>query len=275
MEKFKSGATVYSADGQAAEYVAHIAEGHIVRPMVEAYSGDGESSYEYLCDPVTWRAAFAVPPVAKFNDELRAIHSKIAAATEALAAKRAEDAMFNATAAKRKAARDQVDTLRYVDEFLAGKLTHYAVLSEYQTPHVMLVGDATQGDRPYNKEMRLLCLYGKLNGTRTPYWQLHKYSDSSGFYGDTVVPARSQEEAEGYIRAHIEKCLGEQLKEQTYRATTFVAHADAWLVPVPAALRKISDEAKAKVVATEVEEAQKKYAASVERMKFLGLPVSA
>ncbi|MFZ3286601.1 MAG: hypothetical protein WA191_07095 [Telluria sp.] len=271
MEKFKSGATVYSADGQAAEYVARIDEGHIVRPMVEAYSGDGESSYEHLCDPVTWRAAFAVPPVAKFNDELRAIHSKIAAATEALAAKRAEDAMFNATAAKRKAARDQVDTLRYVDEFLAGKLTHYAVLSEYQTPHVMLVGDATQGDRPYNKEMRLLCLYGKLDGTRTPYWQLHKYSDSSGSYGDTVVPARSQEEAEGYIRAHIEKCIAIQLKELNYSANTIVAHADAWSVPVPDSLRKLSDDIKAKAKEQEIESARKNYTASADRMRSLGL----
>jgi hypothetical protein len=271
MEKFESGATVYSADGQAAEYVARIAEGHIVRPVVEAYSGDGESSYEHICDPVTWRAAFAVPPVAKFNDELKAIHDKIAAATEALAEKRAEDSMFNATAAKRKAARDQVEQLRYVDEFLAGKLTHYAVIPSYGVPRVMLVADATQGDRSYNQEMRLLCLYGKLDGMRTPHWRLHQYSDSSGGYGDQVMPARSQEEAEGLIRSHLAKAIAEQVKQQDYHAYGVVLSADAWGVEVPDILRAISDGVEAKKKAEEIEKVRKEYAASCDRMRALGL----
>lgn len=271
MEKFKSGSTVYSADGQAAEYVAAIAEGHIVRPIVEAYSGDGEQSWDHLCDPATWRAVFAVPPVAKFNEELKEIHGKIAAATEALATKRAEDAMFNATAAKRKAKRDQVEALRYVDEFLDGKLTHYAVIPSYGVPRVMLVGDATQGDRPYNQEMRLLCLYGKIDNKRTPHWRLHQYSDSSGGYGDLVMPARSQDEAESIIRSHIEKSIAAQIKSQDHSAHSVVLSADAWGVPVPDSLRAVSDEVKAKARASEIDRARKDFAASIERMKALGL----
>lgn len=275
MDKFEIGATVYSDDGQAAEYVAKAADGHIVRPVVEAYSGDDESSYDHVCDPTMWRNVFAAPPVAKFNDELKAIHAKIEVATAVLNAVREEDRQFKASAKDRAAERAKFEQLRYVDEFLSGKLTHYAVLSDWVTPHVMLVGDAQHGSRPYDKEMRLLCLYGKLDGTRTPYWQLHKYSDGSGSYGDTVVPARSQEEAEGYIRAHIAKCLAAQLKERNHSATTFVRHADEWGVPVPDELRKIADDAKAKAAAQEIEKAQKEYAASVERMKFLGLSVPA
>lgn len=274
MEKFEFGATVYSSDGQAAEYVARIADGHIVRPVVEAYSGDGESSYDHICDPVTWRAAFAVPPVAKFNDELKAIHGKIAAATEELAAKRAEDSLFNAAIAKRKNVRDQVDQLRYVDEFLAGKLTHYAVIPSYGVPRVMLVGDATQGDRSYNQEMRLLCLYGKIDSLRTPHWRLHQYSDSSGGYSDFVMPARSQEEAESLIRSHIEKGIAAQLRDQDHLIHGVIANADAWSVTVPDALRIVSDASKELVRAQEIERARKAYDSAAKTLRALGLELA-
>ena len=271
MEKFEFGATVYSSDGQAAEYVARIADGHIVRPVVEAYSFDGESSYDHICEPVTWRAAFYVPPVAKFNDELRAIHGKIAAATEELAAKRAEDSLFNADTAKRKASRDQVEALRYVDEFLAGKLTHYAIIPSYGVSSVMLVGDATQGDRSYNQEMRLLCLYGKIDSFRTPHWRLHQYSDSSGGYGDLAMPARSQEEAESLIRSSIERRLADQLKDRDHSVFGIVMDADAWGVSVPDALRAVSDESKAEQIKQAAESARTQYAAAAARMRSLGL----
>lgn len=269
--KFEAGQTVYSEDGQAAEYVARIAEGHIVRPMVEACHGDEE--YTHTCDPVTWRAVFVEPPVAKFNDELKAIHDKITQGRAALSAQQSEHREFMATAKERATERSRVEQLRYVDDFLAGKLTHYAVLSDYVMPHVLAVDDAKHGDRPYNKEMRLLALYGKLDGNRTVYWQLHKYSDMSGSYGDTVVPSRSFEEAKGHILTHLAKRLAEELKTPTHSTTTVVAQATHWGVEVPRELQAIADKAKAKATADAVEKAKKEYAASVDRLKFLGLDV--
>lgn len=272
-QEFMPGATVYSEFGQEAEYVARIAEGHIVRPLVEAHRGDEE--YMHLCDPVTWRAAFAKPPIEKFSAELKSIHGQIEAARAALSEQQAEHRAFAATAKDRAIERARVEQLRYVDEFLTGKLTHYAVLSDYQMPHVLAVGDAKHGDRPYNREMRLLALYGKLDEMRTVYWQLHKYGDMSGSYGDTVVPSRSVEEAEGHIRAHIAKRLAEELKIPTYHAATMVEHANHWGVEVPAALQKLADDAKATAEARAIEKAQRDYAASVEHLKSLGVAVSA
>lgn len=269
VQTFKQGNTVYSEDGQAAEYVAHIPDGHIVRPIVEAYRGDEE--YEHVCDPVTWREVFAAPPVAKFNDELKSIHDQIAKARESLKEQQAEHRAFQAEAKGRAAERAKDDQLRYVDEFLSGKLTHYAVFPSYGAPRVMPIGDATQGDHSYNQEMRLLALYGKLDGTRTTYWQLHKYSDSSGGYGDTVVPARSEEEAEAHIREQLAKQLTEELRKPTYSAASLVGYAHQWGVEVPAALQALADEVKAKAEASAIDKARKDYASALASLKALGL----
>jgi hypothetical protein len=85
------------------------------------------------------------------------------------------------------------DQLSRIEDFLAGKITHYCKdrnpYSRIQTPIVVRVADEDQ----HARDLKLLCLFGKSD--RSMEWKLNRYSDGSGDWS-RIWPFCSQEEAE-------------------------------------------------------------------------------
>jgi hypothetical protein len=199
--KFEAGQTVYSENGEQAEYVAHAGDGHIVRPVVEAYGYDGES-YEHICDPVTWRTVFVQPPVAKFSAELKALHEQIATA------KAERQRLDNEDWQRRRERTEKLKRFAVLDNlelFIDGKITHYVdASSSYSPPEIIAIEDAKSSDTDrYRKTLRLLTLGGSIKDGNI-YWELSQYSDGSGS-GRGVQPCTSYEQAAEIVKAAIVK----------------------------------------------------------------------
>lgn len=275
MKEFKSGDPVYSDYGQEAEYVAKISDGHIVRPIVEACSGDGEKSYWHICEPTTWRHVFESAPVEKYNERLQALHAEIEAATVKRNSiqREAIDAEKDLAAKRREWAK--MPTTEYLDDYLAGKITHFAKFSTYD-PKIVAFGDEIYADSDERRSgtMRLLCLYGSIGKHgRDMKWFLHSYSDGSGGRSH-VQPCRSEEEALAAIQAYLAKELVEiQKSSNKYGAMQLAKSCKKFGVTVPddvaaeAAKQKEADKENAK------KSAQKAFDDAVIRMKALGMPI--
>lgn len=225
-QKFKAGSEVFSEDGQAAEYVARIPEGHIVRPMVEAYYGDEE--YTHTGEPVTWRAVFKQPPVAKYSEELKTLHVEIAAARKALD----ESREVERTEARQRAAKfKKVGILKGIEDFIDGKITHYVESAYYGPPSIISIEDAKVNGNNYRSDLRLLTLGGCIsNGEVT--WTLNRYSDGSGT-SNTVTPCTSFEQAEKIVKDAIQRYFSGDGEART----DWIEAAGTYGIQVPNAFR--------------------------------------
>lgn len=227
---FKQGDTVYSDFGQQAQYVAKSGDGHIVLPLVEAYSGDGEESYDHVCDPTQWRAVFTEPPVVKYSDELKALHGKLDAAREQLRAVQTEIATAQRDNGDLLTRLKKMEPLRYIEDFLDNKITHYAHLDDYGNAKIIPIEQATCSTDRFTP--RLLALYGDRKN-RTVSWLLHQYSDASGApTSGQWMPARSEDEARELIKDFIAKRLARGDAHQMSYLTSFVRAANKWGVEV-------------------------------------------
>jgi len=241
MKEFKSGDTVYSDYGQEAEYVAKISEGHIVRPIVEACSGDGEESYWHTCEPITWRHVFETVPTAKYEEKLSVLHEKIAQAESTLSSIKTEIKRAESDNGALLARLKKFDQLRYIEDFLDGKITHYAFVGGYRAEIIPIENAMCSVDR---FRPRLLALYGDVKN-RGVEWLLHQYSDSSGGMPSEGqwFPARSKEEAEEILRNHIAGQLKRGDAQQRSSFNFFVKEAVKLGLPVSEAhLKKVEQD---------------------------------
>lgn len=272
-QAFAYGDTVYSTDGQMAQYVAEAEDGHIVRPWIEHQDVDG-APYDYLVAPVLWNHVFTEPPVSKFNEELKSINEQIEKARADLRAAQDEHRQFLASARDRSAERSKIDALRNLDDFLDGKITHYAVFEEYSAdPKIITLQEAVSSENRYDKKLRLLCLYGD-NKTREIYWHLDHYSSgASSSSSANVYPARSEEEARELVRKKIAEIIANEAKCPTYQALKYVTWAEKWGVPVPTSLADCAAQMRAKAAEEKLAAARKRYEQAAEELRSLGMPL--
>jgi hypothetical protein len=108
---------------------------------------------------------------------------------------------------KRKEKLSSIPELRQLENFIAGKITHYVLVSQYNSPYIMAFQDTKSEYADYDdrglKKMRMLSLYGKATGELE--WNLHRYSDGSGSEGYTVIPCCSLEEAQIVLQQEFDK----------------------------------------------------------------------
>ncbi|MCU1282322.1 MAG: hypothetical protein JWM53_5868 [bacterium] len=194
------GDIVYSVHGQAAEFVARSFDGYIVRQLFTREDGE-----PHVGKPEIWHEVFATPPVAKVHEKIAAAEKRLQELNAAITAARDQQRELDATEKDRLARLKQHEALARIDDFLAGKITHYVV--ESWSGFVILdTAKAISGDEDshsYNKETKLLTLFGKSNGDLQ--WCLNRYSDGSGqwsavwpctSYGDAVRVATTRIEEE-------------------------------------------------------------------------------
>ncbi len=193
--KPSTGDTVFGDNGEQGEYVAFSNGVHIVRPMYEG--PDDEASR--FGRPEEWRNVFETEPVLKAGEEVTRLHAQAETLRAEVESLRGEKLAIDRDYKARMAKLQRHEKLAFLEDFLDGKLTHYAVLPEYSSaPYVLAVGDAKSGDDKWTRDLRLLSLFGRSNGDIA--WNLNQYYDGSGSSKQEVVPCRSEEEAKAIIR---------------------------------------------------------------------------
>lgn len=203
------GDRVYNLQGDAAEAVTPFEQGWMVRPMYETFHGD-EEGYE-LGPPEFWKEVFTVVPIQKKCDE-------IAKLDETISEKKAEIAQLSRT--RNEIVRMERDEkirfdrlskrksiLQNIEDVLDGKITHYvkANISDWKDTKGMVVqiteaASERSGDEKYERELKLLALFGKSNGDLE--YRLNQYSDGTGGWY-LAWPFRSQEDAESFAKEKV------------------------------------------------------------------------
>ena len=195
---------MYDINGRAASYVALTGGGYVVEPIYQ----DEDSSEPVFGRPETWQQVFTAPPTQKLHAEVAEIQQKITEAQQQLYAVRKQRRVEDAEYAARAGLRKQFAQLQQLDDFIAGKITHFVVLDDYgraveiEERESFLV--AKSEDR-YDRKLRLVALYGASNGDLS--WNIDRYSDGSGSSGRSGYcwPATSYEDALAKAQAWLDK----------------------------------------------------------------------
>lgn len=183
-QTFKAGDTVYSAYGVVGKYVAAIAEGHVVQPAMEDYDGE-----QYYAGVEVWPEAFQTLPVVKLHEEVAALEKQAQELRTNIRALRQSQIDLERDARNRMAAIASHEQLKHLEEFLAGRVTHYVVVDLYGYKITPLQEAKCEGDDGY---LKLLTLFGNSKGDLQ--WRLNKYKDGSGFDYE-AYPCASEEQA--------------------------------------------------------------------------------
>lgn len=185
----------YLADGEIVRILSQPAPDQIVVEMGRTYEDDPD---ELFFDGVrVVQKVYDKPPVEAFHKDVLKLEARANVLREHI---RIMDEMERNTK-RRLEALKVYDQLARVEDFLAGKITHYVIYDAYHgsdtaiprisTPEKEISGDDERG------QIKLLALYGTKE--RTMEWKLLRYSDGSGD-GKLCIPCLSLEEAQQKAR---------------------------------------------------------------------------
>lgn len=191
--------TKFLANGAEVEVIAKTPAGFLVVPI---YDGDEGSQTDYDA-PFNADKVYDKPPTEKLNAEIAALQERIrelSAERNTLSGDvRDLEAKINA----RKDAIKQHEKLKHLEDFIAGKITHYVETCGYDAPKIVEFSKSfSDGSNEYDRPraLKLLTLFGKSNGDLN--WNLGQYYDGSG-HSPNVFVARSLEEAIEFIKGYI------------------------------------------------------------------------
>lgn len=192
---FTPGEVGFLEDGTEVLVVAVVGDGAVVENHM--CSEDGEADYGYGQRSYVPKV-YRTPPVAKLDDQFAAKIAELEAARAELRATRHE---ITTATAERKALLEtlqQVPALRYLDDYISGRITHFV---EVMYGRITVRSRNTDSVSKYDshddkKGERLLCLFGNSGGDLS--WKLNQYRDGSGSWGETF-PCRSMDEAKAKV----------------------------------------------------------------------------
>lgn len=226
-DAFTRGDQVYSTHGDIAEYITRTSDGYIVRPL---YWGSTEEPREpHFGSPEVWRDVYITPPVAIVDEKVAAKLQELQGVEARLQELRAEALALDRARAARLAAIKQHEALALIEDFIAGRITHYVEETRWGSPFLRIIpfAEARCGccDNNRCKDLKLLTLFGKTNGDLQ--WRLSYYSDGSGSNQTVVTPCTSLEMAQKVARDRIEAewTAWRESDTQKDRSTTRVSDA--------------------------------------------------
>lgn len=212
MEKVESGARVYLLDGRECEYIGAAGELHVVASLFDTEYGE-ESG-----EPFTVPRVYLTLPTEK-------LHAEVAELTEKATVLRQQ--AWEAQSAIRTAERDTAERLKklakfngleLVEDFIDGRITHFVVTSEYgANVQVQTLDKALKAnpDREWDREMKLLCLFGDAKGNLS--WRRNQYRDGSGSGWDYCEPFTSEAAAVAYAQTALKERLAGDIKSHHYQ----------------------------------------------------------
>lgn len=248
---FKAGENVFTLDGREVEYVAAAGNRHLVCSIYETDNGLFTGG-EFIAD-----AVFSTPPTERLHAEVRDLESKVAELRKQAWEAQKEAREAEAASADRMKALSKMTGLERLEDFLAGRITHFVETNDYTYGvKVVTFKQAMETEARYDKGLRLICLFGKADGRLS--WGVNRYSDGSGLYTDSQ-PFCSEEEAVARAREIIlEKAEEAVAKDRIWNLSETIKCAEIYGVTLKeehlAAYRSRMREGLEK----QVQEAQKK-----------------
>lgn len=256
----------YLANGQEVEVVSKVDDGYVVRPILEY--GDGEATY--LGDPFIVPIVLDEPATEKLHAQVAALDATIADKNRELRELRQQVTEAEKESKARMARLASHKALTRLEDFIAGKITHYAVFGEYDTPRIMtLEATKTDDEGTYRRDtFRLLSLFGRSNGDLE--WQLNRYSDGSGS-NHTVIPTTSEDDAKESVRDFL-RTEGAKLGQPShYPRRCFVDAAKQYGVELPAAYVERVQKAEQEGAQRQLAEAEQSLERARQRAVSCGL----
>lgn len=199
--KTADSAIVYLDDGREAEIVAALKDGsgYVVAPRLRYDPEDLDPDWDGCLDEDGWLSealekvsrVHSVPPVDAYVAEVAGLRREIDEERDRLAAIRTE--IGSAMEERRGLARKLADVpgLKHLDDFLEGKMTHFAVLGF--GAFKVLTKDAFLREEGRRIEFRALSLFGDVEAGAVR-WMRNQYKDGSGSWTE-CVPCLSWDEA--------------------------------------------------------------------------------
>src|SRR6185503_20720472 len=192
----------YLEDGRAVGVIGTANDG---RPIVASVNGYKDAEDDDILDarhPMIVDRVYEEPPTEQYEAEIQDILQEI----DRLRAREAEMSAQISNFQRHEAAFFEkcrkFPQLERLEQFLDGKITHYAVFRYNRVPEVATVVERAEGGAD---GIKLLSLFGDSKGNLN--WKLNQYRDGSG-YDTEVYPATSAEEALEIIREKvIEKAM--------------------------------------------------------------------
>ena len=153
-------------------------------------------SYDGELRIVQESALHATAPRAKVDDQIAELQATRIDLNLQIRVLRQELKTFEDGADDRVARIKRHKSLGRLDDYLAGRITHY-VESGYGPPKIVAFEDAKTGESERRNELKLLTLFGRTDGDLE--WKLSQYSDGSGIKC-TVIPCLSHGEAVNVVK---------------------------------------------------------------------------
>lgn len=191
---FKPGDEVYGVHGALGRYVGPVDGGFVVQPSLIV----DEDEPPIFQGVEVWPKLFAKPPTAELHAEIAELEEQATTLRKELARLRDVHHTLVLTEHARTRRLKEYEALAMLDDFLAGKITHF-VTDERGSVAIVPFEEAKCRSHHYGNPMRLLSLSMQppKNGVPGPVelqWNLNTYADGSG--SDTKAwPCTSLEQA--------------------------------------------------------------------------------
>ena len=198
-EEFTRGQTVYDRSGLKYQFEEALPDGRaLVRQIFQADSYDGAEDWPAETPIIAYVGGLASkPPVEAVDKEVQQAAAELARLREQIREAVNEIAEQERDAKRRLEALKQHPKLARIEDFLAGRLTHFAVLrSPDYAPAVSIetFEEFARGDEDGRqaKDLKLISLFGRSDGNLE--WRRNQYYDGSGSWTQ-CQPCASFDEA--------------------------------------------------------------------------------
>lgn len=239
------GTIVYDRAGHEAKYVVPLPGGdHLVRPGVTYYSDGPEQNEDISYEGVAeWYEVFLKPPVEALNAEVAALNAVLVDLRKTIRVVTEERRVLDTQMAARKDHIKQHEQLAQLDDYIAGKITHFVIKDMgYDGEHCRAIAirpfdQAMKTEERWDRSggLKLLTLFGKSKGDLT--WRINRYSDGSGSHHDEAIPCTSLEQARavaiGLYEGQLAAWRANPRPDGAWNAAQIVEHAKRLDLPVP------------------------------------------
>lgn len=199
MTTFTSGQTVYTENGQECIYVANSLGDHIIRQVF-----DYENHEPHYGKPIVVTTVFNEPPVPRLNAQVVELEEKLATKRKELTDLNRQLLDINRDQKERMDRLKQHESLKRLDDFLAGKITHMVVCNWGSVMVKPLIQALQRED--CDRDLKLLTLYGRTNGDLQ--WRINFWSDGSGSSTE-AYPFTNEEEAMAFAKEYVAEKLAD------------------------------------------------------------------
>jgi len=197
----------YLRNGQEISILKKLEDGYLINKInVDCETGD-----EFIEDEIYFiKEVFSNPLTEKISTEVLNIESKISELKKQKNEMEAEIKSQQELEKTKSTLYKQYSQLKRLDDFIAGKITHYVFLGWDLIIKPFAIAK-TRDMEEWEKGTKLLSLFGASNGNLE--WRINEYKDGSGWY-KTVIPCLSYEEAVNTLKNHITESLNNLRKEK-------------------------------------------------------------